>query len=94
VIIGALKVRLQIYGAHSLKEKRKVLKSIKDRLAHMNAAIAEVDDLDKWQAATLGLAVVSNEAGFVNSMLDKIMNVFFNQDEVEIIGSDMEILHL
>jgi len=94
VIIGALKVRMQIQGAHSLKEKRKVLKSIKDRLSHMGASVAEVDDLDKWQAATLGLAVVSNDAGFVNSMLDKIMNTFFNQDEVEVIGSDMEILHL
>lgn len=94
MIIGALKVRMQIQGAHSLKEKRKVLKSIKDRLSHMGASVAEVDDLDKWQAATLGLAVVSNDAGFVNSMLDKIMNTFFNQDEVEVIGSDMEILHL
>jgi len=94
VIIGALKVRMQIQGAHSLKEKRKVLKSVKDRLAHMGVSVAEVDDLDKWQAATLGLAVVSNDAGFVNSMLDKIMNIFFNQDEVEVIGSDMEILHL
>jgi len=94
VIIGALKVRMQIQGAHSLKEKRKVLKSVKDRLTHMGASVAEVDDLDKWQAATLGLAVVSNDAGFVNSMLDKIMNTFFNQDELEVIGSDMEILHL
>jgi hypothetical protein len=94
VIVGTLKVRLQIFGAQSLKEKRKVLKSIKDRLMHMGASVAEVDDLDKWQAATLGLAVVSNDAGFVNSLLDKIMNTFFNQDEVEIIGSDMEILHL
>lgn len=94
MIIGALKVRMQIQGAHSLKEKRKVLKSVKDRLAHMGASVAEVDDLDKWQAATLGLAVVSNDAGFVNSMLDKIMNTFFNQDELEVIGSDMEILHL
>lgn len=94
MIIGALKVRLQIQGARSLKEKRKVLKSIKDRISHMGASVAEVDDLDKWQAATLGLAVVSNDAGFVNSILDKIMNTFFSQDEVEVIGSDMEILHL
>jgi len=94
VIVGTLKVRVQIFGAQSLKEKRKVLKSIKDRLSHMGASVAEVDDLDKWQAATLGLAVVSNDAGFVNSMLDKMMNAFFIQDGVEVIGSDMEILHL
>ena len=94
MIIGALKVRMQIQGAHSLKEKRKALKSLKDRLAQLNVSVAEVDDLDKWQAATIGLAVVSNDAGFVNSMLDKIMNTFFNQDDVEVIGSDMEILHL
>lgn len=94
MIIGALKVRLRIMGAQSLKEKRKVLKSIKDRILNLNAACAEVDDLDKWQAATLGVAVVSNEAGHVNSMIDKAMQIVLNHDDVEIIGSDMEILHL
>lgn len=94
MIIGALKVRLQILGAQSLKEKRKALRSIKDRIAHLNAAIAEVDDLDKWQAATLGVAVVSNDAGHVNSMLDKLMQLMLTQDDLEVLGSDMEILHL
>lgn len=94
MIIGTLKVRLQIYAAQSLKEKRRVLKSIKDRIKVMNASVAEVDDLDKWQMSTLGMAIVSNEAGFVNSALDKVVELIANRDEVEIIASDMEIMHL
>jgi uncharacterized protein len=87
VIIGALKIRLKIIGAKSLKEKRKVIKSIKDR-------IAEVDDHDLWQASTLGLAVVSNESAHVNAMLDKIRADILDRGEVEILQSEMEIIHL
>ncbi len=94
MIIGALKIRLKIIGARSLKEKRKVIKSIKDRISHMNAAIAEVDDHDLWQASTLALAVVSNESAHVNAMLDKIRADILDRGEVEILQSEMEIIHL
>jgi uncharacterized protein len=94
VIIGALKIRLLIEGSGSLKEKRKVLKSIKDKAMAMNASVAEVEDNDLWQAATLGAAFVSNDAAHVNSMMDKFIQNINNNVNVEVIGSNMEIIHL
>jgi uncharacterized protein YlxP (DUF503 family) len=60
--------------SHSLKEKRMVLRRIKDRTANkFNCAIAEVGDQDDWQNAQIGFAVVSNERGFTQSMVQKIL---------------------
>jgi uncharacterized protein YlxP (DUF503 family) len=94
VVIGAFEVRLKVLGAQSLKEKRKVLKSLKDRFSRMNISIAEVDDQDKWQAATIGIALVSNDAGYVNSALDKIANSLSELPAVEIMHSKVEIMHI
>lgn len=94
MIIGALKIKLLIEGSGSLKEKRKVLKSIKDKALGMNASVAEVEDNDLWQSATLGAAFVSNNAAHVNSMMDKFVQSLHNNINVEILGSNMEIIHL
>jgi hypothetical protein len=83
-----------IHGSKSLKDKRRVLKSIKDRASRFNASIAEVDDNEMWQTATLGIAFVSNDAVHVNAMMDKFMESIFNNVETEVIGSKMEIVHL
>jgi len=94
VVIGALKIRLMIHGSMSLKDKRRVLKSMKDRASKFNASIAEVDDNEMWQTATLGIAFVSNDAVHVNTMMDKFMESIINNMETEITGSQMEIIHL
>ena len=94
MVIGACEARLMILGARSLKEKRKVLKSLKDRLSRMNVSVAEVDDNDKWQAATLGITLVSNDAGFVNSVIDKIIHGIEDNGEVEMLSSRIEIIHI
>lgn len=94
MIIGAQKIKLRIEGSLSLKQKRRVLKSIKDKAAKFNAAIAEIEDNDKWQVATLGTAFVSNDASHVNSMMDKFLESVINNLDVEVIGSTMEIVHI
>ena len=94
MVIGAFEVRLKVMGARSLKEKRKVLKSLKDRFSRMNISIAEVDDQDKWQAATIGIALVSNDAGYVNSAIDKIDKSLSEYPGVEVIHTKVEIMHV
>jgi len=89
-----MELRLRILGARSLKEKRKVLRSVKDRFSRMNISISETEDQDKWQAATLGFAVVSNDANFINSILDKITLTFIDNSEIEILNNKIEIVHL
>ncbi|HPC47810.1 MAG TPA: DUF503 domain-containing protein [Deltaproteobacteria bacterium] len=94
MVIGACEVRLRIEGARSLKEKRKVLKSMRDRIAKMNLSVSEVDDNEKWQAATMGIVMVSNDVPFVNSVLDRVVADMEESGEIEVIAVRREILHL
>lgn len=74
MVVGVCRITLMVPESHSLKEKRMVLRSIKDRTAlKFNCAIAEVGDQDNWQSAVLGLAVVANDRRFVEGMLEKIV---------------------
>jgi uncharacterized protein len=75
MVVGVCRVTLMVPESHSLKEKRMVLRRIKDRTRlKFNVAIAEVGDQDNWQSAMIGYAVVANERGFVESMVEKILN--------------------
>ncbi|MCI0369853.1 MAG: DUF503 domain-containing protein [candidate division NC10 bacterium] len=75
MVVGTCIVELQIPENSSLKGKRQVLRSIKDRIrARFNVSIAEVDRQDSWQRATLGVAAVSNDAQLVDETLNKVIN--------------------
>jgi hypothetical protein len=75
MVVGVCRVSLMIEESQSLKDKRSVLKRIKDRVSQKyNCAIAEVGDPDVWQSAQLGFAVVSNERGFTQSMVQRILS--------------------
>ena len=85
--VGILCVRLRLPENGSLKGKRKIVKSISSRVGNkLNVSVAEVDDLDYWQAATLGIACVSNDGRHANEMLSKLM------DYIEVIRGDAEVL--
>ena len=74
MIVGVCRVTLLIDGAQSLKDKRMVVRRIKDRVANQfNVAIAEVGDQDLWQSAQLGFAIVSNEMGYTQSVVQKVL---------------------
>jgi uncharacterized protein len=75
MIIGILQVELTIDGAHSLKDKRRVVASLKDRLHREHqVSVAEVDTQDIHRTATLGMAVVSTAVPHCQSVLDGILN--------------------
>jgi uncharacterized protein YlxP (DUF503 family) len=70
MFIGVARLVLQIPGARSLKDRRRVVKSLKDRMrSRLPVAIAEVGELERYQVATLGVAVVSNEAARCSEVL-------------------------
>ena len=90
--IGVCTLHLRLLEARSLKEKRRVIKSIKDRVGNkFNVSIAEVGKLDKWQWATLGVACVSNDARFTNSMLSNVVDFVGRIDLVELVDYEIEI---
>jgi hypothetical protein len=69
MIVGLLTLEMHIPGARSLKDKRMVLRSVKDRLKKFNVAVAEVEHQDLWQRATLGVVTVSNSTESVDRAL-------------------------
>ena len=92
MIVGVLRVRVGVFEARSLKDKRRVIKSMKDRIANRhNVSVAEVDDLDHRQAATLGLAMVANESRFVESALAKIVDEIRANPRASLLEYDIEL---
>ncbi len=74
MFVAVARIALAIPEARSLKGKRQIVNKVVERVrAQFNAAIAEVDDNDAWQRAVLGIAVVGNQQGFVQSCIDKIL---------------------
>lgn len=70
MIVGICSIELRLAENHDLKGKRKVLKSVKDRVRNrFNVSIAEIDGLDAWQRSTIGVACVSKDRGQVESTL-------------------------
>jgi uncharacterized protein YlxP (DUF503 family) len=75
MVIGILEIILYLPESHSLKDKRQVVKSLKDKVHHrFNVSIAEVNDLDLWQKARLGVCSLGNDRRQVNGRLDQVVN--------------------
>ena len=90
--IGVCTLHLRLASSHSLKEKRRIVKSIKDRVrSRFNVSIAEVDALDSWQGATIGVACVSNETTFTNSVLSNVVNFIDDMRLAELVDYHIEI---
>jgi uncharacterized protein len=93
IVVGLCTIELFIPESQSLKDKRRVLLSLKDRLREkFNLSVAEVDGQDLWQKAVLGLACVANEGRHVNQVCDQALNLVRTVHAVEIVQSRVEIL--
>ena len=91
--VGLLVVELHIPQSGSLKEKRRVIKSLKERVKNrFNVSVAEVGELDFWQKAVLGIACVANEAGFVNEVLDRVMDFIRRDAQVEVVHHQLQMV--
>jgi len=92
MIVGTLQVRLLLREARTLKDKRQVIKSIKDRLHnHFNVSVAEVGELENRQLAVLGMAMVSNEAHPLKQALGHIVEALRSHPVAELIAHEMEV---
>lgn len=92
MITGTCEVKLRIYGAKSLKEKRHIVKSIIGKLkSRFNISIAETDLNDLWQSSIIGFACVSNKTAHVNEVISKVVRFIEGDTRVEIIDYNMEI---
>jgi uncharacterized protein YlxP (DUF503 family) len=71
--VAYLTLELRIEGAHSLKDKRQVLRSVKDRLRNsFNISIAEIEVTDLWQRATLGIVSISHSRDYLEGLMRNV----------------------
>jgi len=93
MIIGMIEVQMHFPSAGSLKAKRQLLKSLKDRVRNkFNVSVAEIDGQDLWQRGTLGIAIIATDKAFANSVLSKVSDLVNTQPEIVITDIRMEWL--
>ena len=91
--IGVLQLEIAIHDAMSLKDKRRVVKSIKDRIAHgHNVSIAEVGALDEHRRSILGMAMVSNDSKYVQGALSKLVDFVRAVPQVDLIDYQIDLM--
>ena len=92
--VGVCKLTLRLPENQDLKGKRRVVKSLCDRIRFkFNVTIAEVDNNDKWQVATLGIACVSNSNRQVAQALDQVISyIEESRVDVEMVECEVEAL--
>lgn len=93
--VEALKLTLRLPHTTSLKDKRRILKSILTRSKNdFPISISEVDKHDDYRTAVIGLSLVSNDAKLNESMLRKLVSRIENHSEVELVDEERDFLHL
>jgi len=92
MIVGACEMDLWIPGSGSLKGKRSVIKSLKERLkSRFNVSVAEVDDHDLWQRWRLGVVIASGDTRYAHQVLSKVVNYVQGDGRVELLDYAIEM---
>ena len=91
--VGLLTLEIYIPDSHSLKDKRQVLRSLKERLrARFNVAVAELDGQDTWQRAQVGVVTLSNSAAHVEQSLQAVFSEAENLLGRDLVDHNLEVL--
>ena len=91
--VGILHIDILVSDSSSLKDKRRILRRLKDRIKNkFNISVAEVDNMNKWQKTSLGIAVVSSDRKHVSSYLDGIVGFIENENRLMVLDYATEIL--
>ena len=93
--VGCCQVRFYLHGNNSLKGKRKVVLSMKDRVRNkFNVSISEVGDQDSWQNIQLGLAAVGPDAPYLDGLLKQAVDFLENLHLAELTDCKFELVHV
>ena len=95
MVIGILRIELLLQDNRSLKGKRKIVKSILDKVKHrFNVAIAEVGSNDKWQKIELGISTVGNDRRHMDASLSKVLTYLESLYLAEIVHYETELINV
>ncbi len=90
--MGVLRLDLFIPQSQSLKAKRQVIKGLRERVRRrFNVSVCELDNLDLWQRATLGIAFLSNESSYVHLILSQVERSLEEDGRIQILHSSIEL---
>jgi uncharacterized protein YlxP (DUF503 family) len=93
MVVGVLRLEVHIPAAQSLKDKRAVLRRVKDQLrGRFNIAVAEVDASDRWQRAMRGVAAVGGDQPYVQGLVNEVTAWVRGTRVVELIRVDEEYI--
>ncbi|MEW5852561.1 MAG: DUF503 domain-containing protein [Myxococcota bacterium] len=93
MVLGVLELTLTFY-AESLKDKRSVVKRVINRCQQkFNVAVAEVEENDVINTAVLGFVTVGNDARFIRSVMDKLVNFVDELELAEIVDQELQVEH-
>ena len=95
MVVGALRIEFMMSDNRSLKGKRKVVRSMIDKVkSRFNVAIAEVGSNDKWQKIELGICAVGNDRRHIDSSLNRVLNFLDALYLAPIVDTEIEIINL
>jgi len=93
MVVGVLQMRILVRDALSLKDKRRVVRSLKDRIrSGFNVSVSEVDALDQRQTAILGVALATNDRKFADEVLAKVVDFVRRAPEGQLVDYEVEML--
>ncbi len=93
MIVGTLRIKLMTRDARSLKDKRRIIKSLKDRIRNtFNVSISEIGAQDVKQQCVLGVAMVGTDRRYVNSVLSQVINSLRMFPYAELVDYELEII--
>lgn len=88
-----IRLSLHIPMSHSLKDKRREIRSLKDKIStRFNASVAEVDKLDSWQSSVLAVCMVSNERSYLEKQYSAIHTLVMEYGQLELLDIQREWL--
>lgn len=95
MIIGACSIKFYLHESRSLKEKRRVVRAIKDRLKNnFNVSVAEVGDLDNWQSLHIGISAVGSDRPYMDGLMTKVVDAIDRMNLAEITDCKTETMNL
>ena len=93
MIVGILELEVRLFDTMSLKDKRRIIKSLKDRIGNtFKVSVAEVDHNESLRSSVLGIAMVANEKRFVESVLHKIVDFVRKNPKLSLIDYNIEMV--
>ena len=92
MIVGVCRLDVHLLESRSLKGKRRLIQRIKERIKRrFNVSVAEVDNHDLWQRATLGVCLVTTDSRFAHQVLSQVVNLVEQEASIQLLDYEIEL---